>query len=100
MAATAPVAIVSAYRKVCTIPEYAQVDLSIAMENMWLQTDAEGLGSVWLGIAPIEDNMRAVEKILHIPVNLRAFAIFQFGYPDEQREQQNKFDESRIHYVK
>ena len=100
MTATAPVAIVSAYRKVCTIPEYAQIDLSIAMENMWLQTDAEGLGGVWLGIAPIEDNMRAVEKILDIPDNLRAFAIFPLGYPDEQREQQNRFDESRIHYVK
>lgn len=40
MTATAPVAIVSAYRKERTIPEYAQIDLSIAMENMWLQTDA------------------------------------------------------------
>ena len=47
-----------------------------------------------------EDNMRAVEKILDIPDNLRAFAIFPFGYPDEHREQQNRFDESRIHYVK
>ena len=41
---------------------------------------------------PVEE-----EKIMSI---LRAFAIFPFGYPDEQREQQNRFDESRIHYVK
>ena len=33
MTATAPVAIVSAYRKVCTIPEYAQIDLSIATKR-------------------------------------------------------------------
>ena len=31
--------------------------------------------------------------------NLRAFAIFPYGYPAEEREQQDRFDESRIHYV-
>ena len=40
----APVAIVAAYRKNCMMPEYAQIDLSIAMENLWLETDAQGLG--------------------------------------------------------
>ena len=30
---------------------------------------------------------------------LRAFAIFPYGYPAEEREQQDRFDESRIHYV-
>lgn len=42
---------------------------------------------------------RPVEKILAIPENLRAFAIFPYGYPAEEREQQDRFDESRIHYV-
>lgn len=95
----APVAIVSAYRKECMIKEYAEIDLSISMENMWLQTDSEGLGGVWLGIAPIEDRMKAVEKLLNIPDTLRAFAVFPLGYPDEAREQQNRFDEKRIHYI-
>ena len=43
--------------------------------------------------------MQAVEKILSIPDNLRAFAIFPYGYPAEERKQQNRFEESRIHYV-
>ncbi len=73
--------------------------MSIAMENLWLETDAQGLGGVWLGIAPWEDRMKAVEEVLNIPGNLRAFAIFPFGYPAEEREQQNRFDKSRIHYV-
>ena len=67
------------------MPEYAQIDLSIAMENLWLETDAQGLGGVWLGIAPREERMQAVEKILSIPDNLRAFAIFPYGYPAEER---------------
>ena len=95
----APAAIVAVYRKNCAMPEYAQIDLSIAMENLWLETDAQGLGGVWLGIAPLEERMQAVEKILSIPDNLRAFAIFPYGYPAEERKQQNRFEESRIHYV-
>ena len=99
MTKDAPAAIVSVYRKDCAVPAYADIDMSIAMENMWLETDAQGLGGVWLGIAPIEDRMKAVEKILDIPDHLRAFAIFPYGYPAEERKQQDRFDERRIHYV-
>lgn len=100
MAKDAPAAIVSAYRTNCKLPEYAQVDLSIAMENLWLETCAQGLGGVWLGIAPQEERMQAVERILGLPNTLRAFAIFPYGYPAEQRSQRDRFDESRIHYVR
>ena len=99
MTADALAAIVSAYRKDCRIPAYAEIDLSIAMENLWLETDAQGLGGVWLGIAPIGERMEAVEKILDMPESIRAFAIFPFGYPAEERKQQDRFDERRIHYV-
>ena len=34
MTKNAPAAIVSVYRKDCRIPAYAQIDLSIAMENL------------------------------------------------------------------
>ena len=93
------VAIVSAYREKLWAPAYAQIDMSIAMENLWLACGEQGLGGVWLGIAPVEDRMRAVEEILGIPERLRAFAIFPLGYPAEERKQQDRFDESRIHYV-
>ena len=99
MTKDAPVAIVAAYRKECILPDYAQIDLAIAMENLWLEADAQGLGGVWLGIAPQEERMKRVEEILSIPDTMRAFAIFPYGYPAEERKQQDRFDESRIHYV-
>ena len=99
MTKDAPAAIVSAYRKDCKVPVYAQIDLSIAMENLWLETDAQGLGGVWLGIAPVEERMQAVEKILDIPDTLRAFAIFPYGYPAEEKAQQDRFEPERIHYI-
>ena len=64
MTANAPVAIISAYRKDCDVPCYADIDMSIAMENLWLKTDEIGLGGVWLGIAPIEERMKEVEEIV------------------------------------
>lgn len=100
MTANAPIAIVAAYRVNCRIPEYAQIDMSIAMENMWLETTSQGLGGVWLGIAPIKKRMEEVEKVLEMPKDLRAFAIFPYGYPAEEKVQQDRFEESRIHYVK
>lgn len=99
MTKNAPAAIVSVYRRECLLPEYVQIDLSIAMENLWLETRAQGLGGVWLGIAPIEERMKAVEEILGLPSSVRAFAVFPYGYPAEERRQQDRFDPSRIHYM-
>jgi len=38
-------------------------------------------------------------KDCSIPDTLRVFAIFPYGYPDEERKQQDRFDAGRIHYV-
>lgn len=95
----APAAIVPAYRTELWAPSYAQIDMSIAMENLWLACEEQGLGGVWLGIAPIEERMRAVEQIVGIPEGQRAFAVFPLGYPAEKRPQQDRFDESRIHFL-
>ena len=99
LTAKAPVVIVTAYRKECTVPEYAQIDLSICMENMWLATDEVGLGGVWIGIAPMQDRMDLVHDMLHLPADVEVFSLFALGYPAEEREQQNRFDETRIHFI-
>ena len=99
MTKNAPAAIVAVYREDCLLPVFAQIDLAAAMENICLEADAQGLGGVWLGVAPLEDRMEAVARILEIPDNMKAFAIFSYGYPVEKKEQKNRFDESRIHYV-
>lgn len=96
----APVIIVSAYRTECNMPAMAPIDLAISMENLWLEADAQGLGGVWLGTAPIEENMKAVEEVVGIPAGQRAFAVFPLGYPAETRAQQDRFDASRIHEIK
>ena len=73
--------------------------MSIACENMWLQADALGLGGVWIGIAPLEEQMQTVERLLALPSGQRAFALFAVGYPAKTRPQQDRFDPARIHTV-
>lgn len=99
-AAGAPVVIVPVYRKEgLPVQDMAQIDMSIAQENIWLETDALGLGSVWIGIAPLKDRMALVHDILKLPENVEVFSLFALGYPAESRMQQDRFDKSRIHFV-
>ena len=95
----APMVLVTAYRQDGKVPQFAQIDLAICMENIWLETCAQGLGGCWIGIAPIEQMMSRVEEILSIPEGNRAFAMFPMGYPAESGRERNDFDESRIHYI-
>ena len=99
-AAGAPVVIVPVYRtKGLVVQEMAQIDMSIAQENIWLETDAQGLGGVWIGIAPMQDRMDYVREVLDIPENLEVFSLFAMGYSAERRKQQDRFDETRIYFV-
>lgn len=94
----APAAIVNCYRKNVLMPEYAEIDMSACTENILLEATELGLGAVWLGIAPLKDRMEAVRKILGVPDSLQPFAIIPFGYPVNEMEQQDRYEQSRVYY--
>ena len=99
-AAGAPVVIVPVYRTEGLVaPSYAEIDLSIAQQNIWLETDALGLGGVWFGIAPVEEHMEEIHSLLELPENVKVFSMFALGYPAETRPQQNRFAPERIHFI-
>ncbi len=99
-AAGAKTVIVPVYRtEGIRFPELAQIDLSIAQENMWLRTDELELGGVWLAIAPARERMDNVRKVLNLPESVEPFSLFPVGYPAESRPQQDRFHEDRIHWV-
>lgn len=98
--AGAPAVIVPVYRtEGMGEPAMTEINMSIAQENIWLETDELGLGGVWIGIAPFEDRMEHVRTALGLPSSLKAFSLFPLGYPAEERRQQDRYDESRIHWV-
>lgn len=94
-----PIIIVPCYSSDCIEPDYALIDLSICMENMWLETDSLDLGGCMIGIAPIDEQMMSVKKILNIDDRLEPFCLFPIGYPSKKHRQQNRFKEEKIHFI-
>ena len=98
--AAAPVLIVPCFRtRGAMAPGYDYINMSAATENLLLEVTAQGLGACWIGIAPRPERIEFVNKALGIGDELCAFAIVAVGYPAEDKPQQDRYDESRVHWV-
>ena len=95
----APVVFVPCFRSEGRAPEYFNIDMSAAVENLLLEADSLGLGAVWMGIAPQKDRMVDVRKVLDIPGELEPFALVPCGYPAQERTQEDRYEVERVHYV-
>lgn len=72
-------------------------DCSAAMQNMLLMVQELGLGSVWLGIYPMKDRIKALKDLLGLPESVTPLSIMSIGYPAETKEPADRFNPSRIH---
>lgn len=99
-AANAQVVIVPCEKKSgARFPELVEIDNAIATENILLEAVEQGLGAVWLAVAPFEDRIAKARKALSVPENLVPFALVPLGYAAKEQNQQNRFDEKKIHMV-
>ena len=78
-AAGAPLVFVPCYRLDGPSPDYFEIDMSASVENLLLEADELGLGAVWMGIAPVEDRMETVRKVIGVPEHLKPFALVACG---------------------
>ncbi len=75
--------------------KWSTVDVAIALENMVLSAEAQGVGSCWIGAFEEKE----VKELLGIPDNLKVVALVSFGYPAEKPGPGNKRSlESIVHY--
>ncbi|MBR3603687.1 MAG: nitroreductase family protein [Elusimicrobiaceae bacterium] len=79
---------------------YWMGDCGAATQNILLAATDMGIGSVWLGVYPNEDRMQAIADVLQLPTNVKPFNVIALGYPDEEKEPVDRFDEKKIHYEK
>lgn len=80
----------------------APQDMSACVENILLEATEQGLGGVWLGIAPEEDRMQAVSAVIgEACAGSQPFALVAVGHPSESFEPRSakRLDESRIHWL-
>lgn len=75
-------------------------DCSAAAENILIMAQELGLGAVWLGVYPMEERVEKIKDLLNLPEYIVPFSIISLGYPDEKKDVQNRFDETRIHWNK
>ncbi len=95
----APVAIlVCADRHLFQYPEYWIQDCAAATQNILVMAADLGLGSVWLGVYPDQSRIEGLRKIFSLPENIIPFSLVPIGWPDETKDPNNRFDQSRIHY--
>jgi nitroreductase len=73
-------------------------DCSAATENMLIAATDLGLGSLWVGIYPVESRINAIKKILNIPDYVIPLNLVYFGYPNEEKEGRTRFDEKRVYW--
>ncbi len=72
-------------------------DCSAATENILLAARAIGLGSVWLGVFPIDERVAGVRKLLGLPDNIVPLNIIAIGQPGETKPPANRFNPERVH---
>lgn len=75
--------------------KWSTVDVAIALENMVIAAEAQGVGSCWIG----DFKEREVKDILGIPDSLKVVALVSFGYPAEKPSPHGKKSiEEIVHY--
>ena len=69
-------------------------------KNILIEAKHLGFGSVWLGVYPREDRVTGIKKLFNLPKKFMPLSIVSIGYPAEEKEPSNRYDESRIHLNK
>jgi nitroreductase len=80
-----------------TCPGNWVIDCSAATENMLLAAHAIGLSSVWVGIHPVENRVKAIGNLLGLPVHIVPLCLAAVGHPAGPLPKVNRFKPERIH---
>lgn len=76
-------------------------DCSAAVQNILIEAVELGLGSVWLGVYPLQDRVDYLKKLFNIKEeHIIPFALLPIGYPAQNTLDINRYKEDRVHYNK
>lgn len=82
------------------LERYWVQDCSAAIENILNAATGFDLGSVWIGLYPLDSAIDPVNKLLDMPDYVVPLGVVLVGYPDEVKEPRSQFDEKRVYFEK
>ena len=75
-------------------------DCAAASQNILLAANSLGLGSVWIGIYPMEEHVKKFKEKFELPENIYPVSFIPIGFPAEEKPPSQRFDKNKIHYEK
>lgn len=75
-----------------------QQDMAAAAENLLLAAHGQGLGAVWLAIAPIPERIARAAELLELPAQVIPFAMLPIGYPQAAKPADPRYEAWRVFY--
>ncbi len=79
-------------------PHHWRHDCSAAVQNILLEATSRGLGSVWLGVYPVEERVQGCRELAELPDDVTPFALVALGHPAEEKPPADRYDPSRVHH--
>lgn len=80
------------------LERYWEQDCSAAMENILIAATEHGLGSIWIGLHPLESAIKPIRDLLEIPDYVIPLGIALIGYSAEDKEARSQYNEKRIYW--
>lgn len=74
-------------------------DCSAATENILLAAVEMGLGSLWCGVYPQASAQKKVKEALDLTDKLIPLNIVYIGYPAEEKEARDQYNEKFVHII-
>ena len=80
---------------------YADIDCSLATQNLMLAAHAKGIGACFCGAAPMPKVIAGLQEMFALPDYIRPLSIVVLGYPKEEPKQPtDRFKPEKIHWGK
>lgn len=80
-----------------SFPEEWSFDCAAAAENILIEAEHLGLGSIWLQVYPYADRKAHLSNILDIPAEMEPFCIIAVGYAERKPVRMNRYNERIIY---
>ena len=81
--------------------DYADIDCTLASQNLMLAAHSKGIGTCFCGASPMPLVIEGLREKFNLPEHIRPVSIIVMGYPDETPIQpDNRYVAEKIHWEK